>query len=272
MSDLKKLFEASVLTDETKEVLQEAFDTAVKAKEEELNLAYEAKLVEAKAEIAETVSKLVEESVANELEAIAEEVNHARTLEVQYAEKLQEFKESYAEKQEEKINVLVAEMVAEEIDELKNDIETAKKHEFVMSVYESFADVYAKLFGGNDINIHDQLAEAKKELDALKHEKKLNELLENFSGKKRDVARTILESVPTEKLDSKFESIRGLLVEEVESDEKEKVVSESNTDEKKEVSGKVVMENVEETPNQDKEIDNGVLSKLERSIKFARGK
>ena len=94
---LKNLFENAVLNDETKTVIQEAFDAAISAKENELTESYEAKLIEARAEMTSAMVELIEEAVTEELEAIKEEVVHARTLEVQYAEKLQEFKESYAD-------------------------------------------------------------------------------------------------------------------------------------------------------------------------------
>lgn len=265
--DLKKLFENSVLNDETKQVVQEAFQTAIEAKEAELKEAYEAKLVEEKAEITTSVIEMIEEAVSEEMEAIAEEIKHARTLEVQYAEKLQDFKESYAEAQEEKMRLLVAESIAEEISELKEDIEMAKKHEFVMQMFESFKGTYEKLFGTADISVYDELEESKKELDTLKREKKLGELLEGLEGKKRSIAATILESVSTDKLDTKFESIQAVLLSESKESKDDKL-TESASDE--EVKGEVVLENVQEEVEQAQVKTDPLVARLEKSLSWVK--
>lgn len=263
--DLKKLFENSVLNDETKQVVQEAFSTAIQAKEIEMNQANEVALVEAKAEMIGSISELVEEAVAEEMQAIAEEIQHARTLEVQYADKLQTFKESYAERQSEEVQSLIAEAVAEEIGELKEDIEMAKKHEFVMQMFESFKTTYEKLFGSTEVSVYDELEESKKQLDALVREKKLAGLLEGLQGKKKAIAETILESVSTEKLEAKFESIQAVLLSESKKDADDEALTES-------VKGEVVMENVEEV--EEKQVQESVkdplVTRLENSLKWVK--
>lgn len=265
---LKELFESSVLNDETKEVLTTVFDEALKAKETEVRAEAEAKLVEEKASMLEEVNKIVEEAISEELNSISEELQTARALEVTYASKLTEFKEAYAEKQDEVVKTMIAEAVAEEIEELKEDIELAKKHEFVMQMYESFGDVYKKLFGGVEIDIHDELEQTKKELSEMKHEKKLNELLESVTGEKREIARTILESVSYDKLEKKFNSIKGiLLAESKKEDESDNQIDETKDD--KEVKGTVVLENVENEEEVSKMIDEKILNQLRKSLQFA---
>jgi hypothetical protein len=265
---LKELFESSVLNDETKEVLTTVFDEALKAKETEIRAEADAKLVEEKAAMLEEVNKIVEETISEELTSLKEELETARALEVTYATKLQEFKESYAEKQEELVKTLIAESVTEEVEELKEDIELAKKHEFVMQMYESFGEVYKKLFGGVEIDIHDELEKTKKELNEMKHEKKLNELLESVTGEKREIAKTILESVAYDKLDKKFESIKGILLAESKKEESKEQLEESDKDE--EPKGKVVMENVESDDEKEiSAVDERILQQLKKSLQFA---
>lgn len=239
--DLKDLFESAVLTDETKSVLKEAFDAAVAAKEVELKEQYEQAIADEVKEISESVQGMVEEAVADHLEQFADEIAHARTLEVQYAEKLEMFKESYAEKTDELVNALVAESVAEEIAELKESIEEAKKIKFALNLFESFRDTYTTLFGGEEsVAALQDLKEAKAELDALKRSQKIAELTESLQGSKKRVAETILESVAFDKLEERFESIKNLLVAESkdmkdednkddmkDDDSKDKVVKES---------------------------------------------
>lgn len=264
----KALLESGLLTPESKEIIEEQFNTALKVKEQEIQESFEAKLVEEKAKMLDVTMEMVEEAVAEELEKIAEEVNHARTLEVQYAEKLELFKEEFAQKQEEQMQILVAESIAEELEAIQEDIEAVKKHEFVMEMFNTFKSSYEKLFGASDINVYDELNEAKAELDSLKREAKLNELLESVQGKKRAIAQTILESVETDKLEAKFESIKAvLLAESVEDD----AINESAQDE---VKGTIVLENeepqTEEVVEESANAVDPIVAKLQRSLKIAK--
>lgn len=270
--NLSQLFESDLLNEETKTVLKEAFDSAIKAKEAELETDYAGKLTEAKKELSTSAMSMIEEAVADELSAIADEVAEARSLEIKYAGKLQEFKESYDEKMQEQITTLVNETVSEELDELKEDIELAKKHQFVMDMFESYKDVYAKTFGETDLNVHAELEEAQKELAGLKREKVLEGLLENVTGSKREVAMTILENVATDKLEAKFEHIRPILLAEEETTE-EPVVESTTEDKDDKVKGKVVMENEEVIEEDEKTpvADDPVAAQLQRSLQFAFG-
>ncbi len=270
--NLKQLFESDLLNEETKTVLREAFDSALQAKEAEIETRYAEKLTEAKQELSTSTMEMIEEAVAEELTAVADEIAEARSLEVKYANKLQEFKENYDNKMQEQLTTLVNETVAEELDELKEDIELAKKHQFVLDMFESYKDVYAKTFGETDMNIHEQLEEAQKELAELKREKVLENLLDNVTGSKREVAMTILENVATDKLEAKFEAIRPILLEDEAKPEDETVTESTEEVEDKTVSGKVVMENEEtDDASQDAPVmDDPIATKLQRSLQFAR--
>lgn len=273
MKDIKQLFESDLLNEETRQVLQEAFDSAIQAKEAEVEAKFTEQLDEEKTAMTSVAIQMVEEAVAEELEAISEQVTEARTLEVRYAEKLQDFKDKYDEKMQEQIAALVSESVSEELDELKEDIEYAKKHQFAMSMFESFQDVYAKTFGEADLSVYDQLEEAQKELDGLKRDQIMNSLLEGVTGSKRTIAETILEGVKTENLEARFESIRPVLLKESETAKEDEVVTESAEGEKEdEVEGTVVMEGVDESERQEAKMDSRVVSRLEKSLNFARGK
>lgn len=267
---MKQLLESELLNVETKLVLQEAWDTALAAKEAEIEANYAEKLDEEKSAMTAICVEMVNEAVAEELSAIAEEIKEARSLEVTYAEKLETFKEQYDEKLQEQMKVLVAEAVAEEVEELKEDIDFAKKHHFAMSMFESFQEVYAKTFGGSDLNAYDELQEAKKELDALKRDKALDELLEGIEGSKRNIALTILEGVSTENLEARFESLRPILLKESKTEEKDETVTESSKEDG-EVSGKVVIEEgIENEADIEKnDVADAVSKRLARSLKMA---
>lgn len=244
MDNLKKIFESQILDDDTKGVIREAFDTALEVRTAELKEEYEEKLVEAEKKNDADVVSMIEEAVADELEELSEEIKHARTLDVQYAEKLEEFKESYEANQEEVTKILIQEAVATEIDELREDIDRAKKNEFASQLFESFKEFYEAQFDdGSDVSGSVKLKEATDELNLLRKEKKLNELLEGVEGRKRKVAQTILEGVELDKMETRFESIKDILLGENEGDSTEtETISESvgdNTD------GNVVLETEE---------------------------
>jgi len=261
MDKLKELFESAVLNDESKTVLKEAFAAAVEAKEVELKAEYAQKLAESEQALAEKIPTMVEEALSDELAVIAEEVAHARTLEVQYAEKLTAFKESYAEKQEEQLKLMVAESVAEEIDDLQDDIELAKKHQFAMSMFESFKDVYERMFGGTDLNVYDKLKEAEEQLDQYVRAEKIAALTEGLKGDKREIAKTILEGVSTDKLEAKFNGIRDVLLSEEVAPKKEEITLTEST------TAKVVLEDAEQEGDR---IDEALSARLQKSIKMAR--
>lgn len=269
--NLKALMESGLLTAESKEVIEEQFNTALQIKEQELQESFDAKLVEEKAGMLDTVVEMVEEAVAEELESIAEEIKHARTLEVQYADKLEMFKEDYSRKQDEQMKLLVAESIAEEMEAIQEDIETVKKHEFVMEMFETYKSTYERFFGSSEINVYDELEEAKQELDQFKRKEKINELLESVTGKKRLVAETILESVATDKLEAKFESIKSVLLAESTEDEQEPITESAQVGDQP--KGTVVLENQEETGESVNEsVVDPVMAKLQRSLKLATKK
>lgn len=265
--NLKALMESGLLTAESKEVIEEQFNTALQIKKQELQESFDAKLVEAKAGMLDAVVEMVEEAVAEELESIAEEIKHARTLEVQYADKLEMFKEDYSQKQDEQMKLLVAETIAEEMEAIQEDIETVKKHEFVMEMFETYKSTYERFFGASEINVYDELEEAKQELDQFKRKEKINELLESVTGKKRLVAETILESVATDKLEAKFESIKSVLLAESTEGEQEPITE--SAQEGDQPKGTVVLENQEETGES---VVDPVMAKLQRSLKLATKK
>lgn len=271
MSKLKELFESSLLNEETKTVLQEAWKAAEESVRATVEAEYAEKLQEAKATLTAEAVAMVNEAVTEEMSEIAEELAEARSLEVEYAGRLQTFKEQYDEKIQETIGSLVEESVAAEMEELKEGIEVARKHEFVLAMFESFRDVYEENFGSSDRNLQKELEESKAELNELKREKVLAGLLESLSGEKRDIAMTILESVPTDKLEAKFEYLRpALLKESAPAQEPEKPLTEGADPAKEEPQGKVVLENADGGADpKHNEINDRVLERINKSLRWA---
>lgn len=248
MSEFKKLLESSdLLDDSTKQVLKEEFDSAVEAKVVEMKAEHETQLDESRKEMSELIPQLVEEAVADELESIAEELNEARSLEVTYADRLEQFKESYDSKAKELIDVLVAEAVAEEFEELKEDIDLAKKHQFALAIVESFGDTYRRMFGESDFDSFAEMDEMKAKLESYERNDKIKELTEGLTGRKLRVAEAVLDGVPVERMEAKMESVRGFLTESVSEEEESKTtINESEEAQSEEADkGTVVLENEE---------------------------
>ena len=274
--EIKGLFEGGSLTPETQKAIEESFQAALVVKEAELATQYDQKLTEAKQELTETMMQLVNESIEEEMQEILEEVKHARTLEVQYAEKLQTFKESYAQKTDETMKLMVAESIQEEMAAIAEEVETIKKYEFVMGIFEQFKGTYERLFGGMDIDVVEALEESRKELSAYKRKEAIDNLLEGLTGSKKEVARTILESVETDKLEEKFNSVKHILLAET-AISTEATLTESVTEEvADEVNGTVVLENelVEEKGEGEVVTESATIDpvalKLQRSLKLAK--
>lgn len=268
MKNLKELFESSLLTEETKSVLQEAWAASEEAMRTEVETEYATKLKESNAAILADAIQMVNEAVTEEMGSVAEELAEARSLEVEYASRLQTFKEQYDEKIQETITSMVEESVKAELEELTEEIEQARKHEFVMSMFESFRDVYEENFGSSDRNLRSELEESKQELDNLRREKVMSELLESVTGDKRDIAMTILESVPTEKLAAKFEHLRPALLKESAKADEEPVTESAKEDEVK-PEGTMVLESEHEA-QPDNEINDRVMQRLQKSLNWAK--
>ena len=262
---IKNLFEGGSLSTETQKAIEESFNAAMAVKEAALTEAFKQKEMQLEAEMASKVVELVESAVADEMNDLVDEIKHARTLEIQYAEKLQAFKESYDESQQEHAKTIIAETIAEELMAIQEEVEMVKKYQFVMSMFESFKDSYAKLFGGADISIVDRLSEAEAELETLRKEKKLNEILESVSGEKRAVVATILESVPVHKMDEKFNSIRPALL-------NESAIAAPAPKKTATNGSRVVMENYTAEPTGNTEVVDPLVEKLNRSLKLALGR
>lgn len=210
----KAIFENLLLTDEAKVQLEEAFSTAIQAKTVLLEAEFKERESTLQEEILGTVQDLVSEALSEELDVLAEELSHARSLDVEYAEKLEMFKESYAEAQDDVIKVLVAEAVAEEVGELLEDVQFAKENAFGNQLFEAFKDMFEANFGGADIDVVTQLRNTELQLEAFQRKEALETLLEGIGGKERKVFESLLEGVTIGKLEDRFNSVKSIVLRE----------------------------------------------------------
>jgi hypothetical protein len=174
------------------------------------------------------------------------------------------------------MKLMVAESIQEEMAAIAEEVEMIKKYEFVMGIFEQFKGTYERLFGGMDIDVVEALEESRKELSAYKRKEAIDNLLEGLTGSKKEVARTILESVEADKLEEKFNSVKHILLAET-AISTEATLTESVTEEvADEVNGTVVLENelVEEKGEGEVVTESATIDpvalKLQRSLKLAK--
>lgn len=240
MSAFKKLLESELLNDETKVALEDAVsafkEESITEAKKDLEVEYAKKMLAEKQEIAAKMTDLINEAVTQEIEELKEDIKHYKDIEPTYAKKLEEFKVEYAQKLSESFEGLIESHVKEEISELHDDLMEAKQNNFGMTLFESFKSTFDKLGASDDIKLikekldqaEKDLSESASEVTSLKHGKVLEGLLSNLTGNKREVMKTILESVSTDKLDQRYkETIDSVLEESVKNDNDEVVIVEN---------------------------------------------
>jgi hypothetical protein len=251
---LKKLFESQVLSEETKAELTEAWDIAVQKFTEEKAAEIKTELVEQfvqeRAELAEKVQAFVEERLGAEVSELHEEFAAYRDLEVEYAEKLAEEKQSIAVKLAEEIDALVDKLDAfleerfeAELSELEEELEEAQKLSFGSKIFESFKAEFAKFAQRDEAALENKVARLEDTIASLKEsvakaeeskeevvrESKLDKVLSQLSGVKREQMSILLSSVPTEKLEESYSLYISKVLKEDKTTEQQ-VVTESKKD------------------------------------------
>lgn len=272
MNELKEILESSVLSDEVKQKLQEAFENQVKAQVAEKEVQMAESLDQQKRDLSQAAIEMIEEAVTEEFKAIQDEITEARSLDVRYAIKLEEFKEQYAQAKDKQVQEQVQTIIAEEMGELKESLTEARNNIAGQKMFEAFQSTYGNLVSVDDNSeeLQAQLEESQKELEELRHEKKLSELLEGLTGRKRSIMASLMEGVSPEKMEARFEELsKNVMLKESEgedADDKEgENLNESDKGEQK-PEGTVVFENVQED---DEEAEKRRKAWLRRSRRLA---
>jgi len=230
----KQLLESELLNDETKTALQEAIESfkeeAINEAKNSLEVEYAKKLLAEKEELTKKMFDLVNEAVEVEIAELKEDIAYYKDIEPKYAEKLNEFKETYAQKLSESFEKTISDQVVVEMTELKQDLLEAKNNNFGMKLYESFKETFEKLGITEDVKaikdeleaVSTSLKESKETIATMERIEIMEGLLSNLSGSKREVMKTVLENVSSEKLEARFnETIDSVLEESTKSDDKD---------------------------------------------------
>ena len=258
---LKDLLEAEILTTETAQELQESItaqlNEAIAAAKLEATVTVTAQLNEQwiteRGILIETIDEKVTEVLEAELAELKEDVERFRDLEAEYADKLVEAKHELALKLEEDLDQLVQRIdavveirLAEELTELKTDIQESRNQAFGKKVFEAFVNEFKTFYTTDDSieaklsETETQLAEAMEALAASETEKasmvrtqKMRAVLEPLSGRTREVMEAVLRSVDTPLLENAYNTYIG------------RILKESSTDDNSEKETKVLAENDE---------------------------
>ena len=140
-------------------------------------------------------------------------------------EKFAEIRSAFIKKASKIVESTVAENIAKEMKQFKEDIKAARENNFGRKIFEAYASEYMTSYLNETSEVRKmqkQLDEAQKKItetetvlestkvekarveDKTKRESELNELLAPLSGDKKEVMSNLLESVQTDKLKTSF--------------------------------------------------------------------
>jgi hypothetical protein len=250
---LKKLLEADILTEDTRNELEAAFKSkladAEKAARADAQATISAELNEQwiteRETLIEALDAKVTEALTEELAELRTDIERFRDLEAEFAEKLVESKDDMADELKADIGQLIEKLdtfleirLTSELDELREDFAEIKKNEFGKKVFESFVSEFKKHYAGDD-SVESTLAETEQRLDdtlsaleeaekktaKLERKIKLESVLAPLSGKTREVMEAILKNVDTLMLEDAYKTYVGRVL-------KETSVVETQTSEK----------------------------------------
>lgn len=306
---LKKLLETELLTEEMADQLTEALtaelDQLKESVREEERTQIQQQLVEQweteRNQLIEALDTQLSEVLTAEINELKEDIDQFRDLEVEYNQRLVEAKEQMKVKVNEDLDKLASmtsdflEMrLGAEMEELKEDIQEVKRLEFGRHVFEGFMNDFKKHFAvedGSEATISDlqkqvsslseALATKDAQIEQTTRAAKIAELTESLDGDKKAVMESILERVPTDRLEKTFESTIGRLLKESAEPSKAKeteVLAESEsvedavkTSDESLKEGKIVTGDKDEIVQLDETVKQGLSDEARAWIQAAAG-
>lgn len=286
---LQKLLQSELLSEETKAEISEQWTASVEVfktqvREETAN-EVRAQLAEQwiaeRDELVTKVDSFVAEALVKEVAELKADIERFRDLEAEYAEKLVEEKHKLAEEVASELDQLVDKIdaffevrLSAELDELKEDISVVKQNEFGRKIYEAFASTFAvahndeesvagklKIAESKLADIEKALASSEEQRHALVREAKLEKLLTNLTGKKREQMEMVLKNIETGRLEESYKFFIGRIMKEDVAAPAAATLTEGAKDDKKTtvVTGDAPVEQVAATAKLDES-----LAKLQR--------
>lgn len=277
---LQKLIESEFLSEEVKAEISQKWAQVVEAKTAELR---EQALLEVRAELAEqwtkerdalvdSLEKFVEEQITEEISELKSDIERFRDLEAEKAAEIVAAKAELATKVQEDLDQLVDNIdqffevrLAEEFQELQEDIEVVKQNHFGRQIFEAFVNEFSKNFVDEEsvqaeLQVTEsKLEEANKKIAMLEsqqskalRESKMAEVLKPLSGNKREQMAFILQNVETEKLEETYNQFIGRVLKEEKSEPAQATQTLAENKETKVVTGQL---NESETAPKNSKLD-----------------
>lgn len=244
---LKELVENKLLSEETqkdiKEVVEKKINEAVEVAKKEAAEATKVELTEKwiteRDQLIEALDKKVEDFLVEEMKELKGDIESFRDLEVEYAEKLAEHKAAMSEEVKndmaellEKLDTFLEMRISVEMEELKEDLEEARRLDFGRRIFEAFAEEFDSVYVDEE-GVRAELAETKARLaeaeetleevrannEAVERQMKMDELLNNLDSHQREVMETLLDKVATEKLEEAYKVFLPRIIKESEKSE-----------------------------------------------------
>ena len=263
---LQKLLSSELLSEEAKAEISTEWTKAVNQFKQVVR---EETTVEVRSELAEMwatekdalvdkVDSFVASKLEEELEELQSDIERFRDLEAEFATKIVEEKHSMAEQLSVELDQLVDKMdaffelrLAEEVDELREDLEIVKQNEFGRKIFEAYATEFGRSYIDEDsiqtkLTVsEDKLEDAQRTIARLEdrnakmvRESKLENILAPLSGKKREQMAFVLQNVETSRLEEAYSTFIGRVLKEdapastrqrVSEDKSVKALNESRT-------------------------------------------
>ena len=274
---LKKLLDSDVLTEETKQQIEQSFNETLN---EEIQKAKQQATTDVQAQLTEqwvserdalieAIDTKVGDMLQTELTELKQDIEKFRDLEAEYAQRIVETKGEMSEELKgdltelvEKIDSFLEIRLSAELEELKEDIDQVKKNEFGRRIFESVVDEYVENFQDPESahatlsefkqklkQANEQLEEAESERDSLKRQIKMKQVLSPLVGKPREVMEAILKTVDTDNLEEGYNTFITRVIHE----------SDDN-DNYSEKEGKVLAENDQNPFNRGITVDQQLIT------------
>lgn len=253
-----QLLQSQLLTEETanqiEAALQEHIQSAVEAARQEAITEAQVNLAKQwdseRTALVESIDQRLTEQLQPEVTALKETIEEFNNMKVTLSKKmlakerqLREQVETELKTLAEDIDGFLSEVVAKEMDALKDQIKTISEDNFGRRIFKAFVNEYvSKHHDGDQINesfnnLKSKLSEALQEnatlrskFAAAERKSKITKLLAPLSGEHRKIMEAVLAPVPTEKLDESYKSFLSRVLKPSEKESKAEVLAETKTD------------------------------------------
>jgi len=262
---LQKLLQSELLSEETKAEISKQWTDGVEAfkqqvREEvsgEVRSELASQWITERDELISKVDGFVAEALTKEITELKGDIERFRDLEAEYAEKLVEEKHKLAGEVAEELDALVDKIdaffemrLAAEMEELAEDLEVVKQNDFGRKIFEAYAATYANNYVDEDavqsklVVAESKLKDAEKQLQSMEEERnkmvreaKMEQVLSNLSGKKREQMAMVLKNVDTARLEESYKFFIGRILKEDDAPDAKPVLKETKGDKTTVVTG-----------------------------------